>query len=223
MRNVSPHIDIERPVLMAFDEVNGSLERVVVTPLSAVLHGLEDLDLINAIAKLGWILLRRMRPCGSGTDVPLPKMPGGIPVVPEQFRDRLAIPETEIADPAREAAGMPAGHEARPAGLTGHSRGVEPGEPHTPLGKAVDVRRLRIGVTVATEVAVAQVVGEDENDVGRPVRVRLRRHQRQESRAAGKHEAGKVSLQAGFQAAARAGRGGGLCSWHRGSPLLALF
>ena len=53
---MSPHIDIERPVLVTFDEVNGSLERVVVTPITAVLQGLENLDLINAIVIRGWIL-----------------------------------------------------------------------------------------------------------------------------------------------------------------------
>ena len=162
MRNVGPHIDIERPVLVAFDEVNGSLERVVVTPLTAVLQGLENLDLINAIVRCGRVLFRCMWPSGSGADVPLPEMPGGISVVSEQFRDCRAIPKAEVADPALEAARMPTGHEAYSAGLTGHSRGVEPGEPRTTLGEAVDIRRLRIGVTVATEIAVAQVVREPQ-------------------------------------------------------------
>ena len=80
-------------------------------------------------------------------------------------RQGILIVLTEVADPALEAARMPTGHEAYSAGLTGHSRGVEPGEPRTTLGEAVDIRRLRIGVTVATEIAVAQVVGENENDV----------------------------------------------------------
>ena len=92
-------------------------------------------------------------------------MPGGISVVPEQFRDCRAIPKAEVADPALEAARMPTGHEAHSAGLTGHSRGVEPGEPRAVFGETVDIGRFRIGMAVATEVAVAKVVSEDENDV----------------------------------------------------------
>ena len=61
---------------------------------------------------------------------------------------------------------MPTGHEAYSAGLTGHSRGVEPGEPRTVFGETVDMGRFRIGMAVATEVAVAKVISEDENDVG---------------------------------------------------------
>jgi hypothetical protein len=61
---------------------------------------------------------------------------------------------------------MPTGHEANPARLASHARGVEPGEPRPALGKTVDMRRFRIGMPVATEVAVTKVIGEDENDVG---------------------------------------------------------
>ena len=86
MRNVSPHIDIERLVLVTPDEVDGGVERVVVTPLRAVLQGLpRTFTLINAIVRRGRILFRCSRPAGSGADVPLAEMPGGISVVAEQL------------------------------------------------------------------------------------------------------------------------------------------
>ena len=44
-----------------------------------------------------------MWPYGSGADVPLPEMPGGISVVIKQFCDCRATIEAEVADPALEA------------------------------------------------------------------------------------------------------------------------
>ena len=111
--------------------------------------------------------------------MPLPEMPSGISVIPEQFRDCRAIPKAEVADAAFEAARMPTGHEACSAGLTGHSRGVEPGEPRTAFCEAVDIGRFRIGMAVATEVAVAKVISEDENDAGFLLSIRKgRRHEK---------------------------------------------
>ena len=49
MGDVGPHVDIKRSVLVAFDEVHGSLKGVVVAPFGAILQRLEDFDLINAI------------------------------------------------------------------------------------------------------------------------------------------------------------------------------
>ena len=57
------------------------------------------------------------------------------------------------------------GHQLRARGAA-ERRGVETREPN-PLGReAVDVRRLNGGRTVAAEIAVALVVGEDDDDVG---------------------------------------------------------
>ena len=93
-------------------------------------------------------------------------MAGGIPVLFKQLCDSRTTVKAEVAHPALEAARMSTGHETYSAGLTGHSRGVEPGEPRTAFGEAVDIGRFRIGMVVATEVAVAKVISEDENDVG---------------------------------------------------------
>ena len=147
------------------DEVDGGVERIVVTPLRAVLQTAENFHFINAIVGLRRILFRCSRPADSGADVPLAEMPGGVSVVAEQLRDCRATIKTEVTDSSLEAARMPASHEACSAGLACDSRGVEPVEPRPALGEAVDIGRFRIRMAVATEITVAKIIGEDENDV----------------------------------------------------------
>ena len=65
-----------------------------------------------------------------------------------------------------------------PAGGRAHGRGVEVGEAEALLVQAVDVGGLEDWVAVAGEVAIALVVGEDDQDVGFflvPWRLRRRR------------------------------------------------
>jgi hypothetical protein len=38
-------------------------------------------------------------------------------------------------------------------------------EPHAVFRKLIEVRRLDLLLSVATEIAVAEIVGQDENDV----------------------------------------------------------
>ena len=97
----------------------------------------------------------------------LPKCPVAYPLSLSSSRDCRATIKPKVTDPTLEAARMPTGHEAYSAGLTGDARGVEPGEPCPAFGEAVDMGRFRIGMAVATKVAVTQVIGEDENDVRR--------------------------------------------------------
>ena len=62
---------------------------------------------------------------------------------------------------------QPAGEQRRPARRADLGRRVELREPHALGGHAVEVRRADGRVAVAAEVAVAEVVGEDDDDVGR--------------------------------------------------------
>ena len=59
-------------------------------------------------------------------------------------------------------------HERRPARRTDRGAGVELLEPRTFLRQPVEVGRLQVGMTVASEVLPALVIGEEEDEVGAP-------------------------------------------------------
>ena len=92
-------------------------------------------------------------------------MAGGIAVFVEEFCNRWTTIETIVADSAFKAAWMSAGHKPNPTWLTGHSCCIEPGKPCAVFGEAIDIRRLRIRMAVASEVTITEVIGKDENDI----------------------------------------------------------
>ena len=61
---------------------------------------------------------------------------------------------------------MLAGHQSGAARTTRHARHVRLCEPRAFLGQPIQSRRLRIRMPIATEIAVTQVISENENDVG---------------------------------------------------------
>ena len=65
-----------------------------------------------------------------------------------------------------EAVRIAAGMEGAARGSAHGSRGIVVGELHSFLGQVVDERRLVFGAAIGAEVAVAEVVREDEQDVG---------------------------------------------------------
>ena len=71
----------------------------------------------------------------------------------------------------RGMAGVVAGHQATARRGADGAAGVALREAHALRGQAVEVRRLDLLLAVAAEVAIAQVVGQDENDVGRSGRI----------------------------------------------------
>ena len=83
--------------------------------------------------------------------------------------ERAALP----VEPVDAADGVHAGarpvlaaHQRRARRLAVRAAGVAAGEPHPLRRQAVDVRRLVILAAVTGDVGVAEVVGEDEDDVG---------------------------------------------------------
>src|SRR5262245_16952871 len=62
-------------------------------------------------------------------------------------------------------AGVLAGHEGAAAGSADGAAGVKLRELHPRGGQLVDVRRLDLVLAIAAEVAIAQIVGKDEDDV----------------------------------------------------------
>ena len=92
-------------------------------------------------------------------------MAGGIAVLVKEFCNRWATIKTIVADSAFKAAWMSAGHKPNPTWLTGHSGCIEPGKLCAVFGETVDIRRLRVRMAVASEIAVAEVISEDKNDI----------------------------------------------------------
>ena len=63
-------------------------------------------------------------------------------------------------------ADVKAGHEhAARRGADGRA-GIGIGESHAVGGQAIEIRRFDLLLAVAAEVAVAEVIGQDEDDIG---------------------------------------------------------
>lgn len=81
-----------------------------------------------------------------------------------------------------------------PGALTGHEHaarrgtngvaGIMAGEPHALARQLIEIRRANLGLAVTPELSIAQIVGKDENDVGRPEPRRSTRERAQWSAAA---------------------------------------
>ena len=81
---------------------------------------------------------------------------------------RAALPVEAVDDADRVDAGaraVLAAHQRGPGGLAVRAAGVAVGEPHPLGGQAVDVRRLVVLAAEAADVGVAEVVGQDEDDI----------------------------------------------------------
>src|SRR5581483_11642410 len=66
--------------------------------------------------------------------------------------------------------GVESRHQGAPRRGADGAAGVAGGELDPVGGELVEVRRLDLRLSVAAEVAVAEVVGEDEYDIGRALR-----------------------------------------------------
>ena len=151
--------------------------------------------------------------------VPLSEMAGGVArglerlgegvVVGLQARDRVrdvyAIAARqepllkrhfrEVAARCRDAGagGVLPGHDARTRGRAERAGGIRVGQPHAPRRQAVEVRRFVVGAAITAQVAGAEIIGEDQHDVGRLSLRCLQASQRREQQGAEEREAGKMS------------------------------
>src|SRR4029077_10868211 len=97
---------------------------------------------------------------------------GRVAVLLEEFRQGdLARAKVYLAarrDPGEDAVAMrgAASQDRRPRRRADCAGRVAQRQSNTLLGERVQVRSLYDGVAVAAEVAVAEVVGEEEDDVG---------------------------------------------------------
>lgn len=65
-----------------------------------------------------------------------------------------------------EARGIFSGENAGASGRTDGTRGIGLGKPHTAGGEPIEIGGFVKGAAVTTEVASAEVIGEDENKIG---------------------------------------------------------
>ena len=111
-----------------------------------------------------------------GAEMPFADRPGSVTGVPKRVGQRNLFDGQ--AQPLAVAAGRPAGVEfvaeallvaageqPGPRGAADRRRHVAVGEPHSIGGDRIDVRRLQAPATVAADVAVAQIVGQDDDAV----------------------------------------------------------
>jgi len=74
-----------------------------------------------------------------------------------------------VDQPDGKTGGIAPGHEGHAGRATDRAGGVVAGKAKSLAGEPIEVRRTIVRPAVAAQIAVAQVVGENENDVGRPV------------------------------------------------------
>jgi len=125
-------------------------------------------------------------------EVPLAEVAGGVARVLQRLRQRVEIrlqarhrsrkmhprvaqQELLLQMHLREVAarggdagarGVLSDHDARPRGGAKRAGGVGVGESHASRGEAVEVRRFVEGAAEAAQIANAQVIGENQHDVG---------------------------------------------------------
>ncbi len=111
------------------------------------------------------------RRLGSEAQVPLADHAGGIAGLLEQRRHRDAPRFDDQRRDARQdarallAPGVLAGHKGVARRRADRRRRVRVGEPQPLRGKPIDVRRLDLRRAIAAEVAIADIVGQNEEDI----------------------------------------------------------
>ena len=107
--------------------------------------------------------------------VPLARDRGGVAMGLEELRERrgrqahaLGQRHAIAHDPARppDPRRVAAGHERHPRGRAHGGAGVEVRQAYALRGEPVERGRAQLGVPVATQVLVAEVVGQDQHHVG---------------------------------------------------------
>ncbi len=102
-------------------------------------------------------------------EAPLADYPGGVAGLFQQLGDGYIRRPKRHAGVAADqrVARMQAGHQAAARRSADRASGVVIGEAHPLGGKLIDIRRFDCLLPVAAQVAVAQIVGQNENNIGR--------------------------------------------------------
>ncbi len=109
------------------------------------------------------------------TKMPLANHPGSISDRFQQFSDRdLILRQSAARMVAKDSKlvvthaisdGIPSGQQSRAAWSTNLRGRIELGKPHSFCCHAVKIRSANCGVSVATEIAVSQIIRVDQDDV----------------------------------------------------------
>ena len=163
MRDVIPDVHIKRTFLVLLDEADRLVIHRRIAPAS--IHGMSMFfrcpliraDDINAI-----------RPgLQHGPHVPFAKVPGGIAIFFQQLRDGDPTPKTITRRILLKRCGKLPRHQPRARRTAGDTRGMEFRKSCAIRRQLVQVRRLRIRMPIAVQIAPAQIICENENDVRR--------------------------------------------------------
>jgi len=188
VHGVVAHVEEERLVPVAADELDGLEVHAVdeVLPpgqatgdLAVEVVGMEvasaadaavlgDDGLVEAVRPRGDFLRAVVRVAG---EVPLADNPGGVAGRPERLGDGdvvggevLRVVGAEVVGDAHAGGPLPR-HQGGAVRRADRRGGVGVGEAHAVAGETVQVGRLVERVAVAAQLRVAQVVGQDEDDV----------------------------------------------------------
>lgn len=144
---------------LAFELFVGAVERKVGVAVEEVEAGEPVVEALAAGAGGTFFL--------DGADVPFPKMGGEVAVVFEGFGDGDFVRAKIMAVVGNVGPdGVAAGEDGGAGGGADGSGGVEVVEDDGVLGHVVEVGSLDERVTGVAAVAVALVIGHDEDDVG---------------------------------------------------------
>ena len=181
---MNPH----RPIRDEVRHVAGDLYLAIVLEQVGLVRGIGTVGVLVVVDVSALESEEVLEPVCARTELRLPSEmpfadePRGVSPVLEELRQgtsRGLETAYEVRRPGAErrleleALLVAACDEARAGRGAGRAVRVEVGETHSLADEPVDVRRAEVGAAVAREVAVAHVVGHDEDDVG-PARRLLR-------------------------------------------------
>ena len=193
MRRVGGQIDEERPVLVRADELHRGVEEHValvagarrILPATVVEEVVVDAVVAPVVGRTTGAAVAVAQPLVEPTvdrpvgvvraQMPLAEVAGAVAVVAEDIGHRHFVVAEHVApangSPAAHTVGIAAGHQRGPSrrAIAVH---MEVAEPHGFVGQAIQVRRLDDRIAVAAQVAVALIVGEQDDDIGLAWRLR---------------------------------------------------
>ena len=160
VRDVAPDVQIKRLLFSGglFEKCNRAIHQMRVSAtggLVVLFRGPIVINHINAIRT--WLGIR--------PDVPFSKMPRAIAVALEQLGDGHRVTKAVVGHVFRKPSRMSTGHRPGSARTTGHTRDIRLCIARSLLGKLTQRRRLGIGMAIAAQIAIAEIISKDKDDV----------------------------------------------------------
>ena len=147
---------------MLLDELDGRVINVRVAPTIIVAFFLPALFLLARSDGINTVSPRLL----NGANMPFAKVACGVALLFQQFGDGDVVRKAAVRGVGRIRRRKLRGHQPRARRAAGGTRGVELPEARAVAREGINVRRTRIRMPVAMQVAAAKIVHEEENDVG---------------------------------------------------------